>query len=496
MRIVFIGNFSQRHCSEVHWAATFEDLGHSVTRVQENEIRPGTLVELVRGHDLFFWVRTWPGFVTHQDLKAIRALGIPSVNYHLDLFIGLQREEGLDTDPRWRCDFVMTPDGDPASADIFKAKGINHFFIRPGVFKPEAIFGKPRPSLIQDVVFVGGGAEYGHNTEWPYRRQLVTWLQETYGPRYTKYGHPQPTMRNEDLNDLYASAKIVVGDSLCLGFTKPKYWSDRVYETIGRGGFLIMPYIKGLEEEFTDGETIVFYEFGNLDQLKEKIDYYFTHYDERERIRKAGQEFVRENATYHNRLTQALDIIFPGNTGSVVARIGTPSDVQAHDTYRLPEQHPFTAKPARINLGAGMDQLEGFVNVDHLDLPGIDVVHNLMEFPYPFEDESADEIRAIDVIEHLANYTADGRPSVIAFVEECHRILKPGGELYIQTPGYDAEFLWIDPTHVRGFHPESMDFFDPEKHYGQTTGFYSKAKFSVRVEKLENKNLRFWLTKR
>lgn len=152
----------------------------------------------------------------------------------------------------------------------------------------------------------------------------------------------------------------------------------------------------------------------------------------------------------------------------------------------------------KISLGAGqeIETEEGWVNVDLVPLEGIDVVHNLMEFPYPFENESAEYIKAKDLLEHLANYTSDNRPSVIAFVEECHRILKPGGTLWIQTPGWDADFLWIDPTHVRGFDVRSMDFFDPETDFGRGTGFYSPVKFSVTATQSENKNVTFVMVKR
>lgn len=150
----------------------------------------------------------------------------------------------------------------------------------------------------------------------------------------------------------------------------------------------------------------------------------------------------------------------------------------------------------KINLGAGTDQFEGYTNVDFLHLPGIDVVHNLLHFPYPFKYNYATNIKAVDVIEHLPNFTKNDKPMVIEFIEECHRILRPGGELYIQTPGYNAEFLWQDPTHVRGFHIKTMDLFDPETEFGKTTGFYSKAAFKVRAEELENHNLRFWMVKR
>ena len=57
-------------------------------------------------------------------------------------------------------------------------------------------------------------------------------------------------IRGKELNDLYATAKVVVGDTLCKGFNYPYYFSDRLFETTGRGGFLIHPYIKGLEDYF------------------------------------------------------------------------------------------------------------------------------------------------------------------------------------------------------------------------------------------------------
>jgi len=116
-------------------------------------------------------------------------------------------------------------------------------------------------------------------------------------------------MRGDDLNDLYASATVVVGDSLCPGFTKDHYWSDRVYETLGRGGFLIHPYIKGLGEEFTDGEQLRFYEFNDWKGLDALINHYREHPDEAKAIAARGQDFVRENCTYHQRLAQALNIM-------------------------------------------------------------------------------------------------------------------------------------------------------------------------------------------
>lgn len=149
-----------------------------------------------------------------------------------------------------------------------------------------------------------------------------------------------------------------------------------------------------------------------------------------------------------------------------------------------------------INLGSGNAPMKDHVNLDMLKREDVDVVHNLMDFPYPFKDGVASSIKALDVIEHLDHYTKDRQPTIIKFIEECHRILEPGGELYIQCPSWDSELFKIDVTHVRGFHPNSFDFFVPSTDYGKIRSFYSPAKFSsIKVDVLDNLNLRFWLTK-
>lgn len=296
--IAYVGNFSQPFCTEVHIANTLERLGHQVIRLQEDKT-DNPVVDC----DLFLFTRTWGNTVTLDHLAQYEAKDIPTASYHLDLYVGLQREDGLDDDPFWRTKFVFTPDGDPNSAKVFKKKGINHYYMKPGVDKAEcSISDVPKT---KDLIFVGSKS---YHAEWPYRPKLITWLRDVYGERFEHWGHDGlGTIRNEPLNQLYASTKVVVGDSLCLpGHTY--YWSDRVYETLGRGGFLIHPYIKGLEEEFIDGQHLVFYEYGNFEELKAKIDWFLAHPFERETIRQAGHLQVKNNCTYDERLSKMMSI--------------------------------------------------------------------------------------------------------------------------------------------------------------------------------------------
>jgi SAM-dependent methyltransferase len=90
------------------------------------------------------------------------------------------------------------------------------------------------------------------------------------------------------------------------------------------------------------------------------------------------------------------------------------------------------------------------------------VAHDPNVTPWPFEDSSAEEIVAVDVVEHLDSF--------IAFFDECHRILAGGGKVTVRVPRWDSINVAIDPTHKRGYHPESFDYLDPETRWGSQYG--------------------------
>jgi hypothetical protein len=311
MHIAYVGNFSLPYCTETHVARTLGQLGHRVTRLQENGFTPaGMTTELQRlvdadRPDLWLFTRTWGNTVRMDHLDLLHRAGVPTASFHLDLYVGLKRDGNIDSDPFWRTDFVFTPDGDPESAKVFAAKGINHRWLLPGVVADEChIANTP---LQRDIVFCGSRQ---YHSEWGYRPQLISWLESTFGNRFEWWGPENGRLaRGDDLNRLYASARVVVGDSLVPGFTKPGYCSDRRYETPGRGGFMIHPWIDGIDDGMVDGVNTAFYRFGDFDGLAAKIRHYLENDDERERIRLAGHELVKARHTYINRMTEMLDVL-------------------------------------------------------------------------------------------------------------------------------------------------------------------------------------------
>jgi len=299
MKIIYIGNFKEHWTTETHVRASFEALGHKVIPIQEDTVKDETLLRTIDESkpDFLLYTKTWNRI---YDWNTIRAK-VFTVSWCLDLYVGLEREKELDTNPFFQNHLVITPDG--GHQDDFMKHGVNHAFVKAGVYDKECYMADEKtPEYEKDIMFVGSYQYY--HPEWPHRKALVDFLIKTYRDRFD-YQPKEGCVRGHELNKLYASAKVVVGDSLY----SPYYWSDRIYETLGRGGFLIHPKIEGLEDEFEYGKHIVGYNYWDFAGLKKKIDYYLEHEDERLKVQKAGHLKVKKDCTYLERCKQVINII-------------------------------------------------------------------------------------------------------------------------------------------------------------------------------------------
>jgi len=107
-----------------------------------------------------------------------------------------------------------------------------------------------------------------------------------------------------------------------------------------------------------------------------------------------------------------------------------------------------------IDLGCGQAKTPNAIGMDNVALPEVDVVHDLLDFPYPFDDGCADEIYFNHVIEHFSLV------DIQRILKESHRILKSNGTLYIRVPHIYSVAAWADPTHRMAFTFTSGSFFD------------------------------------
>ena len=304
LTICQLGNFRPPASSENHWRITFEEMGLKVLPVQEDEANLIDILSACRDADIFIWTRTM-GFLKCNGYEMLARIKIPTVALHLDLYIGLERENTISYDPFWRAKFTFTADGDPEHAKKFRELGVNHFWLNPAVIKRECYLGTPREPLKCDVAFIGSrGYHHEH-----YRGSLIDFLEATYGSRFRLFGANGDSWRGDDLNQLYASVKVAVGDS-CFADKLQRYTSDRFFESTGRGACTAFPRIEGISQNFEDGVHLRYYQPGDFADLKRVIDDMLTMTDEqRTAMRRAASNHVRENHTYHNRMSELLNVV-------------------------------------------------------------------------------------------------------------------------------------------------------------------------------------------
>lgn len=305
MRVVYVGPFAQPWTTESAVARELQRMGHEVIPVPSLTSTMNVLEDLASDCDLLLL----QGNQLERDpavamFRRLERRGVKTASYHLDIFRGLARAPRIDLEAMWRTQFVFTADGDPESAQWFASHDVEHYWLPAAVESTECVEGTWRADFEHDVCFVGSR---NYHAEWPWRRQLIALLQRQYSGRLRLVSGD--AIRGRELNDLYRSAKIIVGDSLCLPGHR-NYWSDRYYETVGRGGFLVAPAVPGIDAHFTDGMHLRLYEPGDGEQLVELIDFYLEDRIAVTRDMAAhGQAHVREHHTYKHRAEELLSVV-------------------------------------------------------------------------------------------------------------------------------------------------------------------------------------------
>lgn len=106
-------------------------------------------------------------------------------------------------------------------------------------------------------------------------------------------------------------------------------------------------------------------------------------------------------------------------------------------------------------MGCGYDIKEGYVNQDRMDFKGVDDIFDFNIFPWPYKDNTFDEIR----IHQCIQCTND----LVKFMAEVGRIAKPDAIVEIKTTNFLAQTACQDPyyrTHIGFF---TFDLFCGDK---------------------------------
>lgn len=319
MHVAYIGNFEPEFSTENEIRHAIGECGWQVTTIQEGD--PQALASLVvnlrhgaRPYSFILWTRTaslaarTPRELQWALLAEARRANIPVVGYHLDRWWGLKRQVEIETqtEPFFFVDLLVTADG--AHDHKWSENGITHHWMPPAVSERWCQPGEFKPQIANDIAFVGSW-QGGYHKEWRHRRDLVNWLVRKYGNRVTFWPRPnEPAVRGLALNDVYWSSKVVVGDS-CLvptvdGEQMIRYCSDRVPETLGRGGILVHPSVPGIDELFPIYHTWPTGDFDALEDAIHDIIHDEELRDEASRMRRI--EAIRLDHTYTVRMVELV----------------------------------------------------------------------------------------------------------------------------------------------------------------------------------------------
>jgi len=115
-----------------------------------------------------------------------------------------------------------------------------------------------------------------------------------------------------------------------------------------------------------------------------------------------------------------------------------------------------------LDVGCGAVKFKGAAGLDYnirSYMPSenqADIVYNLNDFPYPFEDNSFDLIWCSHFLEHFQDLPK--------LMEEFYRLLKPGGKIAINSPHFSSVEAYRHWQHCHYFARGSMDYFCEDSH--------------------------------
>jgi SAM-dependent methyltransferase len=135
-------------------------------------------------------------------------------------------------------------------------------------------------------------------------------------------------------------------------------------------------------------------------------------------------------------------------------------------------------RPRLLDIGCGANKLEGAVGMDINPRTAADVIHDLDELPYPFDDDSFDEVVGRHVIEHVKDPTA--------VMGELHRITRAGGLVKLVAPHWTNPDFATDLTHRNHLNSYSFRNLTEDR---AVFDFYTKVRFRQREVRVTVLNL-------
>ena len=122
--------------------------------------------------------------------------------------------------------------------------------------------------------------------------------------------------------------------------------------------------------------------------------------------------------------------------------------------------------PTKLNLGCGRSILQGWLNLDVVAGPGVDLVidlENCVPGRIPLPDGSVDELLASHLLEHIR--------APLPLMQELYRVSRHDALLQVRLPYGSSDDAWEDPTHVRPYFLGSFGYFGQPHYWRADLGY-------------------------
>ncbi len=311
MRVMVFGKSKRRTRKVAHIVRAFRDLGHKTLWVNPSMVRRWLGVKadkfiLLRAryfkpHIVFFMSTDIPMSVL-ADMKRISP-EVKIFQFYVDA---------------WRLDDIPRVAKWGALADYFlvTAKGLNTQYRSAGICNPvfftdacDKYDHKVRVPMLSmwksDLAFVGAARSGEARVSLVQRLSKVCGVR-VYGRDWHKFGI-RATLGEVGPRGfalICSGAKIVLGADATSKIEG--HWSNRLWLTLGCGGFLLTNYVPGMEEIFRNREHLVWYR--DEDECEELVREYLAKPEERRRIAEAGYRYVHEHHTFHHFVDRVMGL--------------------------------------------------------------------------------------------------------------------------------------------------------------------------------------------
>ena len=137
----------------------------------------------------------------------------------------------------------------------------------------------------------------------------------------------------------------------------------------------------------------------------------------------------------------------------------------------------------KLDLGCGPRKAAGYLGVDAIDYPGVDIVGDIYEVLARVPDGTLGGVYASHFFEHVEN--------LAPLLDEIARTLAGGATLEVIVPHFSNPYFYSDPTHRAHFGLYTFSYYATDRlHRREVPDYCRTASFTLRSVRLGFKSSR------